>query len=85
MFEIVKRLQRIFSKVYFRLSLEFAPKKIFVTSRKALTNFFEGVFSTLIEFVPKKIFVISQTSSINFFEECTHDYFQIIHLEKGLK
>ena len=71
--------------MYFRLFLEFAPKNIFVTSRKDSMNFFEGVFSSLLESVPEKIFVIIQTTSINFFKGCTHDYFQIIHPVKGLK
>ena len=42
MFGIAKRLQRIFSKGIFSTLSECAPKKIFIISRKASMNFFEG-------------------------------------------
>ena len=54
-------------------------------SQTTSNNFFEGVLLTIFRFAPKEIFVVSRTASMNCFERCTHDYFQNIHLGKGLE
>ena len=54
-------------------------------SQTTSNNFLKMYFRLFLEFTPKKIFVISRKASMKFFKGCIHDYFQNIHIGKGLK
>ena len=80
MFEIAKRLQRIFSNVYSQLFLEFALKKIFIISQKASMNFFEGCTRDFFQNIHLEKCSKQPNDFKEFFQMCILDYFQSLYL-----
>ena len=72
--------KEFFSKVYFRLFSESAPKKTFIISRTASMNFFEGCTHVYFQ----NIYIGKGSKQPNdfteFFQRCTLDSFQSLHL-----